>query len=149
MLLCQPENKPVSWIWPLGHQLATSDPLPHYWLISMPYMAVASLTELIVYLETKVHEQIRKPDCLSSPAPVPCPILCPAPTASSGAIPVTSVPGRAGLWGKGRDHAQQGADASSPLHLGVLEQWIYLLPQGTPGIPDRETIRWKRTFKFI
>lgn len=136
---------------PLSPQLATSDPPPHYWLISVSCVAVGSLTELTVYLETKVHEQIRKPDNLSSTAPVPCP----APAASSGAIPVTSL-SQEGLACGGGEETGPGVtlqpagsrweQSSAP---GSLRTVHLPAAPGPPWIPDREAIRYKRTLEVI
>lgn len=115
-------------------------------------MAVGSLTELTVYLETKVHEQIRKPDNLSSTAPVPCP----APAASSRAIPVTSLSQEGLACGGGEETApgvtlqpagSRWEQSSAPGSLRTVH--LPAPPGPPPGIPDREAIRCKRTFEVI
>lgn len=119
----------MSQIWPLGHQLATSDP-PHtagsflcpVWrlvpLKSSPFIGRPKCT---IRLESEtVHPAVRL-SCTLSCAPPP-------------QLPFQASPCHGDDWhgGKGRDNAPgshcnpQGAEARSPLHLGVLEQWSYL-----------------------
>lgn len=123
-------------------------------------MAVGSFMELTVYLGTKVHEQIRKPDSQSSMVPVLDPTCALSPQLPQVPFQPPSCHRKGWLVGRGRDNALftqpwKGPEASSPLHLGVLKWYIYLLHRGPhillprtgAGIPDLENIRQEGNFK--
>lgn len=96
--LCQPQREPASQMCLLLHHLATSDPPCAISSFLYPLWQLDPSWSL-VYLGTKGHEQMRKPDSLPSPGPILHPGPCPLGSlrCHSGHLPVA---GRAGWRGR-------------------------------------------------
>lgn len=130
-------KEPASQICLLVHQLATSDPPCAISSCLYPIWQLDPSWSL-VYLGTKVQEQMRKPDSLSFPGPVLYSTLGPAPSAPSGAIPATFL-SQEGLAGGGGEAqcpvftAWAGTRGKQSPASGSLRTTVHL--PASPGPP--------------